>query len=812
MRLNVKPLAMVLCDRKRFLTPFSAPGVIMLYCKIVRYVVFVALLICFGSPVMAEDKALDFALEDYNVVWTSQSKNAGDSMPVSGGDIGLNVWVENNELLFYIGRAGCRDENGSLLKPGRVRVNISPNPFAEGFRQELKLKEGHVEITAPGENGGVIKVWVEVARPVIHVETAMNQPVSITSTYENWRREDRILANDSNKHGARGMCMITFDAYPGEIVVRKDTVETDADSVVFHHRIPDNSFLFDYSVTQQELGPVEHQLWNPLKHLTWGGMMRGDGFSLDGTTRGTYGTTAFEGWRLKSDTPAQNHHLEILMHTDQAATVDDWKNGLQSLADSTVTLSDAWNANQTWWTQFWDRSHIVVNPDAGDSDPAWRMGRNYNLFRYMLAANVHGWEPTVFNGNVFTFDPVYVDGRVYTPDYRQWGASFHAQNQRLNYWPMLKAGDFDMMLPLFDQLRNGLASARARVRHYWDHDGACFVEAPGSLMLPGPAIYGFPEGGRRGRPAGLEAGVQVNAAIGYNYQNQLEYAWMMLEYHRFSGLDITPYLPMIKQSVIFYDEHYQYRRNALKGSPLTDDGKLEIAPSNALEGFHGCTNPAEAVAGLKRVVEELGALPASMNTAAERRRWEEIAARLPDLPVATDNGLPYMKPAADRPHGHFLSPEMYPLFPYDLFGLGQPDLEIMRNTWNRIPQNHWDGWTQQAIHAARLADTGQAKALILQKLGDGDRRFPAFFPVGMDWQPDHDAGGSGMIALQEMLMQTIGDEIRLLPAWPDDWDVDFKLHAPQQTVVRCRVRGGAIVDLDVSPEKRAADIKGGNVE
>ena len=44
MRLNVKPLAMVLCDRKRFLTPFSAPGVIMLYCKIVRYVVFVALL------------------------------------------------------------------------------------------------------------------------------------------------------------------------------------------------------------------------------------------------------------------------------------------------------------------------------------------------------------------------------------------------------------------------------------------------------------------------------------------------------------------------------------------------------------------------------------------------------------------------------------------------------------------------------------------------------------------------------------------------------------------------------------------------
>jgi len=45
-------------------------------------------------------------LEPYNVVWTSQSKNSGESMPISVGDIGLNVWVENDELLVYMGRAG----------------------------------------------------------------------------------------------------------------------------------------------------------------------------------------------------------------------------------------------------------------------------------------------------------------------------------------------------------------------------------------------------------------------------------------------------------------------------------------------------------------------------------------------------------------------------------------------------------------------------------------------------------------------------------------------------------------------------------
>jgi hypothetical protein len=35
----------------------------------------------------------------YNIIWTTQSKNASESMPCGGGDIGLNVWVENGELL-----------------------------------------------------------------------------------------------------------------------------------------------------------------------------------------------------------------------------------------------------------------------------------------------------------------------------------------------------------------------------------------------------------------------------------------------------------------------------------------------------------------------------------------------------------------------------------------------------------------------------------------------------------------------------------------------------------------------------------------
>jgi len=57
--------------------------------------------------------------------------------------------LEKDELLVYMGQAGCRDENGALLKPGRIRVKLTPNPFENAeFKQELKLREGYVLVTA----------------------------------------------------------------------------------------------------------------------------------------------------------------------------------------------------------------------------------------------------------------------------------------------------------------------------------------------------------------------------------------------------------------------------------------------------------------------------------------------------------------------------------------------------------------------------------------------------------------------------------------------------------------------------------------
>ena len=134
-------------------------------------------------------------LDAHNIVWTAPSKHSGESMPVGGGQSGLNVWVENGDVLFYIGQSGCLDENGALLKHGRVRISLEPNPFAPGspeFRQELKLRESCIEVIgrADGAPQTTVRLWAEVHRPVIHVDVEAAEPISAQATFERALKDD----------------------------------------------------------------------------------------------------------------------------------------------------------------------------------------------------------------------------------------------------------------------------------------------------------------------------------------------------------------------------------------------------------------------------------------------------------------------------------------------------------------------------------------------------------------------------------------------------------------------------------------------
>mgnify|MGYP002617614579 FL=1 len=156
------------------------------------------------------------------------------------------------------------------------------------------------------------------------------------------------------------------------------------------------------------------------------------------------------------------------------------------------------------------------------------------------------------------------------------------------------------------------------------------------------------------------------------------------------------------------------------------------------------------------------------------------------------------------------TPQLYPVFPWRVYGIGKEKLEVARNTYFYDPEavnfRSHIGWKQDNIWAACLGLAEESRRLNLAKLSNGPHRFPAFWGPGYDWTPDHNWGGSGMIGLQEMLLQTNGELILLFPAWPLEWNVHFKLHAPGKTTVEATLKEGKVTDLKVSPESRKKDV------
>lgn len=754
-----------------------------------------------------------------NVIWNTPSRNSSESMPCGGGDIGMNIWVEEGDILFYLSRSGTFDENNCQLKQGRFRIRLFPSPFkdAKDFRQELKLKDGYVEVSAGGTQ---IQLWADVYHPVVHVEITNAQPLRTEVSYENWRYKERMI-----RKGEGQQCSYKW-APPKGAVTTADFVSLSSkrklpgmtkkeNLLLFYHRNPEQT-VFDIVVAQQGMENVKSQMMNPLKHLTFGGYLFGDNLEYTGTTDNIYAGTDYRAWNFRSSKVSRKEQFCIVLHTEQTATVEQWEQdlqiNLQRIAPqgkiSSKIVSQDKKQTRLWWNAFWQRSFIEPIGDTenkNDSDIK-EITRNYTLFRYMLGCNAYGSVPTKFNGGLFTFDPCHIDEKqAFTPDYRKWGGgTMTAQNQRLVYWPMLKSGDFDMMSSQFDFYNRMLKNAELRTQVYWQHNGACFCEQIENYGLPNPAEYGFK------RPEWFDKGVEYNAWLEYEWDTILEFCQMILETKNYANADITPYLPLIESSLTFFDEHYRQLASRRGRKALDGNGQLVLFPGSACETYKMTNNASSTIAALRTVLENYGKKDEMLKTIPPiPLRYIEIKDSL--NPTASPELKQTISPAVSWERiNNVETPQLYPVFPWRIYGVGKENLELARNTYFYDPEaikfRSHVGWKQDNIWAACLGLTEEAKRLTLAKLSNGPHRFPAFWGPGYDWTPDHNWGGSGMIGLQEMLLQTNGEQILLFPAWSKEWDIHFKLHAPGETTVEATLKDGKVTDLKVLPESRKKDI------
>ncbi len=748
--------------------------------KTILRIGFFASVLCAWNvvAVLAASPPAPVELDRCNVVWTTPSANAAGSMPIGNGEVGLNVWVEENgDLLFYIARTDSWSECNRLLKLGRVRVSLSPNPFAKGqpFRQELRLRDGQIVITA---GDATLRVFVDADAPVVYVTGESKTPRTVTAKLENWRTQRHVL-----KGGEQGSSW-TMQNAPASIEVWEsaDVVSPPSDGIIrWHHR---NAYsVVPLTLKHQGLESLADTVKDPLLNRTFGGQIAGRGFTADGPAA------------IKSAEPLSEFSLAIVAYAAQPESLDEWNRQVGEIA----AKADATAARQrtaAWWNAFWNRSWIFVA--GGDAAATSHVTQAYTLQRWMTACGGRGNYPIKFNGSIFTVEPKFTEGQDFNADWRKWGDCFWWQNTRLPYFPMVARGDFDELQTLFRFYRNALPLCKARAKLYHNAQGAYFPETMTIFGTYANNDYGWDRKGH-----------QPNEALcpywQYVWQQGVELSALMLD--TYETTEDTKFLaeeliPMAHEVLSYYDT--RFKRDSA--------GKLIISPTQAVETYwYDVVNDTPSVAGLHDVLDRLLAISSDKTPAAEREFWTRLKAAAPAVPLVTENGKTRVTMAERfKPErSNCENPELFAIWPFRLFGVGRPNLDVGVETFLHRTEKASIGWQYDGQSAALVGLTDEAKRILLGKIRNShpNFRFPAMWGPNYDWLPDQDHGSNIMLTAQHMLMATVGDKIILLPAWPKDWDVSFKLHAPRQTVVECVYRGGKVERLVVTPESRRKDVQ-----
>ena len=685
----------------------------------------------------------------YDIAWNTPSENASGNMPIGNGEVAANVWVEpNGDLVFYISRTDSWSETGELYKLGRVRVSFTPSIVsAADFSQRLDLADGCIRLHGAGTD---LSFWIDSEHPVIRIAGSSREGVDITAKAEVWRdRGDRIFPGK-----AYDLCR-SISGYSNDVIINRypdDIIDSEDAVIVRHHN---TCSTYDLTLDLQGIEIENRAAYDPFKDRCFGFRMEGRG--LEKTSQ------------LEMTSSSQIKDIDIRIITDSGIYSDpeEWTAKVNDIASTVPDSKVSLRRTAGYWNRYWKKSYIYV--ETPDVQTGRKINSAYILQSWIQACAGRGNYPIKFNGTLFTVDPKYTDPAINeNPDYRKWGGDYWWQNTRLAYHPMLKSGDFDMMQPLFDHYFRNLPVMKANARALFGAEGAISPESSTIFGTYNCLDYGWDR-------SGITDSLPKSEFVKTHWSSSLEMISLMLDYYNYTGDETfvkSRLIPYSREFLTFYDTAYG----------RDDDGKLLITPTQSLETYqYGVVNDTPTLAGLHDVLPRLEALPAGLSDDEDKALWQHLSASLPELPTRQENGVEVFEPAVtyDKIRSNEENPDLYPIFPYHLCNISTDNLQIGRDSFkNRIVKCGF-GWNQDGQEAARVGLAEEAAADLIKKIGDAHPlfRFPAYWGPNYDWTPDQDHGSNLLITLQEMVLQTYDGKDYILPAFPDNWGVKFKLYS-----------------------------------
>jgi alpha-L-fucosidase 2 len=433
-----------------------------------------------------------------------------------------------------------------------------------------------------------------------------------------------------------------------------------------------------------------------------------------------------------------------------------------------------------WWKTFWAKSTIEI-PDAV-------LEKQWYLETYKFGAASRRGAPPITLQAVWTAD----DGNL-----PPWKGDYHNDlNTELSYWPCYSGNRLEEGQAFLDWLWAIKPRAEEYTKLYFGVEG---LNVPGVATLDGSPMGGWIQ---------YSLGPTVSAWLAQHFYLQ----W------RYSGdrafLEERAY-PYLKAVAVFLDRLAERREDGKRKLPLSSSPEIN---DNRIDAWFGETTNFD-LALIRGLYGAAVMMADELGLTEDAGQWRRILGEWPELALAEDDGRLLVAPGyplaeSHRHFSHLMA--IHPLGLIDWSG-GEASRRTIRAALSELDRLGPDGWCGYSYSwlgnlAARARDGDKAAAALWT--------FAECFCLPNSFHANGDQTKSGKskltyrpftlegnfafaAAIQEMLLQSHTDVVRVFPAVPPAWkDASFdSLRACGAFLVSARMDDGRIVEVRVTSEK-----------
>ena len=503
-----------------------------------------------------------------------------------------------------------------------------------------------------------------------------------------------------------------------------------------------------------------------------------------------------------------------------------------------------YRSNQSWWKHFWEKSYIQLHSEDGRAD---LLEKNYTYYLYVMASSSRGAYPPKFNGMLWTTGG----------DSRKWGNLYWGANQSCLYNALLQANRGELMRPMFNMYSSMRRSCEIAAQQQWGSKGIYIPETVAfdglpvltddiaaemrdlylvrkpwnektesfsefaSTKMPFQSRWNWKkdEGWKEGQWRTSDKGAGPFGHVTHIFSRGAKIAyqyWLEYEYTQDREWLHNEAYPMVKGVAEFYRNFPNFKKG--------DDGKYHIYHVNDNESILGGHNTVEEISSMMGIFPVAIKASEILNVDPDLRKlWRDVLNNLSPLPLSSGSlksggtqpvtwtrSLP---PIIQGDGSRLPDPNTLPVWFFDLCTL-ESDAAMLATANatfdayfpNGIETNtSVDVLSKLPVAGSLLGRAASTKYLIPNQIETSEIEI---MPNRMDLREGFQATsiqrlGRAAEALQFALCQSIPAKpglqpiIRIFPAWPKEWNAQFKLLCRGGFLVSSSLQNGNIESVEI---------------